>query len=86
MEKIQSYKDSLEQILLRDTIAISPIEKFTAEIYLIEPCTFFSGMADGLHHLLRGALPDPRRGPDHLVRHLLQTATKEEAQLRHQEG
>ena len=72
--------------MLRDTIAISPIEKFTAEIYLIEPCTSFSWLADGLHHLLRGALPDPRRGSHHLVRHLLQTATEEEAQLWHQEG
>ena len=67
-------------------MAISPIEKFTAEIYLIEHLTFFSWLADGLHHHLRGSLPDPRGGPDHLVRHLLQTATEEEAQLWHQEG
>ena len=46
----------------------------------------FSGLADSLHHHLRGALLHPRRGPDYLVRHLLQTATEEEAQLWHQEG
>lgn len=62
------------------------LKKFTAGIYLIEHLTFFSWVDDGVHNLLRGHIPGHRRGSHHPVRHLLQTAPEEEAQLWHQEG
>ena len=82
----RSYKDPLKKILLRDTKAISPIEKVYSWDLFDRAFTFFSWVDDGLHNLLRGHIPYHRCGPDHPVRHLLQTAPEEEAQFRHQEG